>query len=156
MRTVLAILLLLAPAVAFAAESDDLAAIETCVAEQSEDPASCIGIAANLCQELPDGGSTLGISQCLSAEADGWDGLLNRHYRASLQAAASADEELAASGMPAEAQADLRAAQRAWVAFRDAECDRQFSLNAGGTIRTIVYAQCELSLTAERALALAP
>ena len=92
----------------------------------------------------------------LSAEADAWDTLLNRNYQVSLEAAADVDAELNESGTTSEAEADLRTAQRAWIAFRDAECDRQFSFYAGGTIRTVVYAQCQLSMTAERALALAP
>lgn len=148
-------LLLLAPAVAVAQETDELAVIEGCLANQVDDPASCINSAANPCQEEPGGSTTPGIAQCLSAEADAWDALLNRNYQSRLEAAAGVDAELGEAGTTAEAEADLRTAQRAWIAFRDAECDRQFSFYAGGTIRTVVHAQCRLSLTAERALAFA-
>lgn len=156
MRCILTILLLLATPVVEAAPDVDVGEIEACLAGRTDDSDACVGIAANRCQEAPGGSSTSGIAECLSAEADAWDRLLNGNYRDAIEEATVVDEDLAASGSTVEAVADLRTAQRAWIAFRDAECDRLFSLNAGGTIRTIVYAQCRLSLTAERAIALAP
>ncbi|MDQ0475071.1 lysozyme inhibitor LprI family protein [Labrys wisconsinensis] len=44
----------------------------------------------------------------------------------------------------------LVAAQRSWVAFRDAECTFSSSGSAGGTIHPMVYAQCADGLTRKR------
>lgn len=41
----------------------------------------------------------------------------------------------------------LVAAQRAWIAFRDAECTFQTSMAAGGTIHPMLVANCKAALT---------
>ena len=46
--------------------------------------------------------------------------------------------------------AKLKAAQRAWIAFRDAECTFQTAENEGGSIHPMVYAGCLTRLTKER------
>ena len=73
----------------------------------------------------------------------------------------AADAELNAAWKPAKAfydgtghGEDLLKAQRAWIAFRDAECDRLYARNMDGTIRFTVYAACQNRMTAERAIEL--
>ncbi|MCP1200408.1 lysozyme inhibitor LprI family protein [Notoacmeibacter sp. MSK16QG-6] len=44
----------------------------------------------------------------------------------------------------------LRAAQRAWIAYRDAECDYQAYDALGGTMQPMLGSECRARLTAER------
>jgi uncharacterized protein YecT (DUF1311 family) len=46
--------------------------------------------------------------------------------------------------------AELVAAQRAWITFRDAECTYQASAYEGGSMQPMVYAGCLQSLTEDR------
>lgn len=120
------------------------ATVEVCFAQalQSPDDASCIGAAASPCMDQPLGSTTQGISQCLGAETDIWDGLLNRAYKARM-AEITTNQKTA-----------LRDAQRAWIAFRDADCGLQYQMFIDGTIRSNIHAGCLLDMTARRALAL--
>lgn len=49
-----------------------------------------------------------------------------------------------------ETQAGLRKAQRAWIAFRDAECEFQASAVEGGSAQPMVRNGCLAALTRER------
>lgn len=64
----------------------------------------------------------------------------------------AADERLNAAWdeLPEEARARLRPAQRAWTAYRDAECDARGEAYVGGSIRPLVEANCLAELTAAR------
>ncbi|PTX56575.1 uncharacterized protein YecT (DUF1311 family) [Litoreibacter ponti] len=101
----------------------------------------CLGAASNDCQLKPGGSTTPGIAACIASETQAWDTLLNQEYQATR------------STLPQHAEA-LRTAQRAWIAFRDAECRLTYDRWSGGTIRSVAYANCLLVMTAERALAL--
>lgn len=46
--------------------------------------------------------------------------------------------------------AKLKAAQRAWMAFRDAECSFQTAASEGGTIQAMEYSMCLTTLTKTR------
>jgi len=77
------------------------------------------------------------------------------------QAYRAADAKLnAAYGKLMAAQSDdgfkakLKAAQRAWISFRDAECTFETADNEGGSIHPMVYAGCLTRLTKERTKAL--
>ena len=104
--------------------------------------ASCIGAASGTCMEQPGGYSTQGMSACTSAETELWDGYLNREYKARM-AEITPDQKTA-----------LRDAQRAWIAFRDADCGLQYQMCIDGTMRSNIYTGCMLDMTARRALAL--
>jgi uncharacterized protein YecT (DUF1311 family) len=58
------------------------------------------------------------------------------------------DAALAALDEPVEAR--LRAAQRAWIAFRDAECEAQAAFFEGGSAQPMVRNGCLESLTLAR------
>ena len=156
-------LIMLAAAGAFAtltvpaparAEDDGLAEIEACLAKTDE-PQSCIGTISNPCMETEDGQTTMGMADCLGNEEAAWDALLNARYKTALSDAKDMDKRLEEDGNFETVVADaLVKAQRAWIAFRDAECDRLFELNKEGTIRTVVAASCLNDLTATRAIAL--
>lgn len=132
--------------------SDDAQAIAACL-DDSADKRACIGTIAVPCADLPGGETTVGISDCLSREHDAWDTLLNRYWKPLMQAAHASDEAEAPrpAGAPAAA-ATLRAAQRAWIAFRDAECAHAAAEWGMGSMRLIAGADCMRSMTAERAI----
>ncbi|ATC30895.1 lysozyme inhibitor LprI family protein [Caulobacter vibrioides] len=95
------------------------------------------------CREKPENDNTPGILRCGEAELKFQDARLNKAYRADMADLADAPE----------AKAALLKAQRAWIAFRDADCDTVQALS-GGTIRPIYVQSCYLKHTARRAQAL--
>lgn len=149
MRAGLAILLLGAvPAAAQAggALAVDPAIVEACVADTAVGDLAppCIGAGSAQCQQAPGGDTTQGIATCAMAEHAAWDTVLNREYKGARNA----------YGADPTAAASLRDAQRAWIAWRDAECTFQHDRYGGGSMRTIAAANCRMSMTAQRALEL--
>lgn len=121
----------------------DAAAVEACFESAGwgrTDP-DCIGQPAAACsaaQQPPD--TTIAISQCMMAEAEAWDVLLNREY-------GTARERLAhVEGVPDT----LLSAQRSWIALRDADCAVAYDKYDGGSMRVISAADCRLRHTARR------
>lgn len=53
--------------------------------------------------------------------------------------------------MPAAQLELLRTAQRAWIRFRDAECEHQASIYEGGSMQPMVRSSCLARLTEQRA-----
>ncbi|TBN43883.1 DUF1311 domain-containing protein [Paracoccus subflavus] len=149
MRAALMILLVIAaPALAQDDKplSVDASIVEACVADTPAGDLApgCIGAAAKQCQQAPGGDTTIGISRCVMGEHAAWDAALNREYQAAR--AHYAEDQTAADR--------LRDAQRAWIAWRDAECAFQYARYGGGSMRTIAAANCQMSMTAMRALEL--
>lgn len=121
----------------------DQGAVETCFDQtgQGLEMPDCVGEAADICSkrhEQPE--TTLAISQCLMAENSAWDALLNREYKKSK--AIFADTPGLAD--------TLLTAQRAWIAFRDADCAVAYDQWGGGSMRVISAADCQLRHTARR------
>jgi uncharacterized protein YecT (DUF1311 family) len=145
------------PADAQEAALQDVAAVRGCLqAEGLNAVAGCAGRLLEACQSsTADGQTTLGIVNCAGRETAAWDVLLNEEYQATRAWAEDADAVEAASapqfGRSAEA---LLEAQRAWIAFRDAECGLAYALWGSGSMRTIAGANCLLSMTAERTVML--
>ncbi|MCD7060738.1 lysozyme inhibitor LprI family protein [Pelagibacterium xiamenense] len=102
--------------------------------------ATCIGTVSELCQETPEGSTTIGIVECAARETSWWDKRLNDTYAAVLET------------LDADRTQSLRDAQRAWIAFRDAECAFAYDYWRDGTIRSVFGASCMLDLTARRAI----
>jgi len=116
----------------------------------------CIGATADPCiTGEADGESTLGMTQCLYSEAEVWDGLLNTEYRATMAWAKMMDQD-DAQDFPeyANRAKALRAAQRAWIPFRDAECGFDYAVWGAGSMRNIAIAGCLMRLTADRTIEL--
>ena len=59
-------------------------------------------------------------------------------------------QQLMRDGGAAE-KAKLRAAQLAWIKYRDAHCEYEASGNKGGSIYPMIYSFCLAEVTAERA-----
>ena len=123
-------------------------------ADGSEAKIQCIGALSQSCMAEEDGGeTTLGISLCLSSEAEVWDVFLNEEYQKSMSWAKSADQE-DQEYFPefANRASALRDAQRAWIAFRDAECSLAYAAWGAGSMRHIAGNDCIMTLTAKRAI----
>lgn len=89
------------------------------------------------CFNLPDQAD---MDACVGRDFKATDARLNALY-------AQIQQRL--KGDPATAKL-LTAAQRAWVGFRDAECDFAASGTAGGTINPMVTTLCRAGLTQKR------
>ena len=114
--------------------------------EANPDDAACIGSVSSPCMEEPGGDTTIGMIACTSRELRLWDDKLNLHYgdlRAVLRLKDATNRREA-----------LLTAQRAWIAYRDAECAQSSLLFEGGTLARVVHVGCVNQMTAERAIQL--
>jgi len=132
--------------------------LEQCYAQadDTDGKTECIGMVSQTCIEQEDGGgSTLGISMCQNAEAEAWDVLLNDEFRQTMDWAKAADiEEAVYFPEFANLANSLRSAQRAWITYRDAECELDYSIWGSGSMRHIAGTACIMQLTAERTIEL--
>ena len=94
------------------------------------------------CLASPDGQSTMGMIACAGAELKLQDARLNRAYQAAMKRLDQPRQRAA-----------LRKAQRAWIAFRDADCASLYDQDWGSLSRIEANA-CMLDHTARRANAL--
>lgn len=78
------------------------------------------------------------LTQCHADEAARWDDLLNIIYRRVIQT------------LDAEGEERLRAAQRAWITYRDLTCEMERMRYDGGSIAPMIEAQCTARLTEQR------
>lgn len=135
----------------------DLAEIDACLAaaaETGEHPlVRCIGRLASACMESePQADTTLGMVDCMARETGAWDAILNDQWPKLVTQAREADSATGNTGLPQSEVEMLRAAQRAWIAFRDAECAHAYASGADGSIRNVLGARCLLRETAERVI----
>lgn len=144
---ILALALIAAP-IAFAQTDDqiaraDAAILASCIERASEDPDldTCMNTISVPCMSDVEGQTTAGMIFCHMREAQAWDGQLNAVYRR-LRGGASANDE----------GGRLQQAQRAWIAFRDANCDFEASLYEGGSLAGVLFASCMSDMTARRAI----
>lgn len=93
------------------------------------------------CLDTPDGQSTAGTIGCIAAELKIQDAALNAAYRQ------------VTAGMNARQRAGLREAQRAWIAFRDADCASRQDWE-WGSMSTVAANFCVLRRTVERTIEL--
>ncbi|USQ95012.1 lysozyme inhibitor LprI family protein [Caulobacter sp. RL271] len=94
------------------------------------------------CLAAPSGQSTAGMIGCVGAELKGQDARLNRAYQAAQKR----------MSLPRQKTA-LTKAQRAWIAFRDADCASLYDQD-WGTLSRVEANSCVLEHTARRADAL--
>ncbi|MCU0954827.1 MAG: DUF1311 domain-containing protein [Hyphomicrobium sp.] len=94
--------------------------------------------------------STVEMNNCAGAELGKADAELNRVYAKALAAVPG----LATDETPFDAkswEAALRASQRAWLAFRDAECEEHVAkFWGGGTGATVDILGCKTEKTEQR------
>lgn len=94
---------------------------------------------ASFAEDCTDLTATNEIKQCLGKELDAQDANLNKQYK------------LCMAKLDKVAQDKLRNAQRAWIAFRDAECLYQSDEMRGGSYELVIDLGCRSSKTKERA-----
>ena len=88
------------------------------------------------------------INSCLDRELKANDTRLNETYQELLKTLRSMEEF---NKMPKGLLVDsLRAAQRAWITYRDRNCDFQSRLMYGGTATGSDYLSCKARMTKER------
>jgi uncharacterized protein YecT (DUF1311 family) len=88
------------------------------------------------------GGVTPAMIDCISAELKRQDALLNQNYRSLMVSLSAARKKT------------LQEAQRAWIKFRDSNCDFYYDPDGGSAAR-IDANECLLNATADRAKELA-
>jgi uncharacterized protein YecT (DUF1311 family) len=92
-------------------------------------------------------GNTREIELCFAAEQEKAEVELNQVYSRAMKRLSQPDSPF----IPyATTKRQLIAAQRAWVAFRKADCEAWGTYNVGGTARGIEYVACMLSHTDRR------
>ena len=84
------------------------------------------------------GGITVNIRECNARELKYQDALLNRYYRQAM------------NRLSGKQRQELRDAQRAWIRYRDANCQLYYGLT-GGTIDILNGSSCYVDMTARRA-----
>lgn len=84
------------------------------------------------------GGVTVKLRACDVAELRRRDAALNQVYTELMRT------------LPPLRRERLRAAERAWIGFRDAECAFRTTAEAGGSAAPLVAGGCHLELTASR------
>ena len=75
---------------------------------------------------------------CADRDYQRADAVLNSAYRKAMEGLDEHNRDL------------LRTAQRAWIAFRDAECTYESAPNEGGSIHPLIYSGCLTALTMAR------
>ena len=90
------------------------------------------------CMDKSDG-VTVNMMDCIDAEIKRQDVRLNKAYKT-----------LMTVELPPERKKQLQAAQRAWIKFRDLNCDFFHDPN-GGTIAGVNANSCMMQMTADRA-----
>jgi uncharacterized protein YecT (DUF1311 family) len=94
--------------------------------------------ADNDCQDYGDGGP-MAMAECFKAQSDVWERRLDEDYRAVLARAEIEPDK-------------LRAAQKAWLHYRDANCEAYYTVK--GSIARILTGRCWRDMTRDRTLEL--
>ncbi len=89
------------------------------------------------------------LTYCAEQDWNGTDDDLNDAYKAAMATMKAVDADLPADQRGAAAQ--LKAAQRAWVTFRDAACAAEGYMMHGGSAEPMVIYGCRAGLTRQRA-----
>ena len=84
-----------------------------------------------------------GFAQCPGNTQSEMNQCAGEHFRVQ-------DQKLGLAYSKLEKTPELIAAERAWIAYRDAECAYQIKDFKGGTIVPTLYAECLADLTAAR------
>ncbi|MEO0357330.1 MAG: lysozyme inhibitor LprI family protein [Pseudomonadota bacterium] len=126
---------------------------QTCLNGDSGDAfVACANTLVSACYARPDGGTTLGMWVCNTAMTRIWDGHLNAQWP-NARALAQASDAQSRTHFPEFAQMwdSLLASQRAWIAFRDAQCTFAYAQWGSGSFRNVAGTGCTMDMTAVRA-----
>lgn len=125
------------------------------LAETRADAVACRGAHARICMEGVEETDVIGMSACAREEAEAWERLVDETYADLVLLARRAAIRAAEEGRAAAPlESMLEQAQRAWLAFRDADCDQEFAIWGEGAQRRVAGAWCLLERNATRLLEL--
>ena len=91
--------------------------------------------------------NTMEINECASIEQQKVEAKLNQVYQRVLK---GMEKDYASDGNFADMKKSFVNAQRAWIKFREADCDAVYQKNIGGTIRNLVHITCMQSHAKKR------
>jgi len=91
--------------------------------------------------------TTRDMEQCLTIESDKAEAALNQTYQRLVKRLTQPDTE---HENYSEYRKKLLDAQRAWIKFRDADCDALYALNSAGSMRNIIYLSCKQQRAEQR------
>ncbi|MFZ6653877.1 lysozyme inhibitor LprI family protein [Undibacterium sp. TJN19] len=83
--------------------------------------------------------NTMDLNECASIDLQKVEAKLNQVYQRVLK---STEKDYASEGNYADIKKSFINAQRAWIKFREADCDAVYQRNIGGTIRTVMHLGC--------------
>lgn len=92
--------------------------------------------------------NTFEINECAAATLKLKDAELNEAYQALMKSLTSDDKTDTTDYAAVRRQ--LQTAQRAWVQFRDADCNAMYDYNITGSIRNVVMLNCKIDRTVQR------
>ena len=96
------------------------------------------------------------MTLCARADYERADVELNQQWKSTLAEMRRMDKESAGYGYRPPGYADaLLASQRAWIAYRDAQCTVEGQENRGGSAEPMVVNMCLARMTRERTAVLA-
>ena len=102
-----------------------------------------------------DGEKCPGVSQvarrdCAGLYASQADAEMNRQWRLTVRFAHDRDDPRSFPGVEMHTYDHLLRAQKAWLSYRDAQCDSEPDASAGGQDQFVIDKQCFERLTRER------
>jgi uncharacterized protein YecT (DUF1311 family) len=121
-----------------AARAQAEAAAKTGARPAQQDPAAAEQDEADREDPCPGSNTQFELNRCAARARDRADAELNKVYRELMKDAGATE------------RAKLRAAQLAWIKFRDAHCDYTSVGNKGGSIYPMVYSFCLAGVTKAR------
>ena len=87
------------------------------------------------------------MTQCAALDADAAEAKLNATYKQLIQNLSQPDTE---SEKYSETRQKLQITQRAWIKFRDADCEAVYQANSGGTLRGLAALGCKRNRAEQR------
>lgn len=98
--------------------------------------------------------SNLGMKTCTGDAYDAADKILNKVYNSAAANLKKVSKDTDVVQNNNETLKRLIASERAWIAYRDADCDLQGTEMLGGSGENLVIVSCQLSMTEQRVKAL--
>lgn len=107
-------------------------------ADDSRSDGSLQSAEFNRCMQMAEG-VTARLRACYQFEYTRQDGILNANYRA------------LSTKLDKQRRRAFLESERAWLAYRDAECAYRASADRGGTLALLIHDRCVVDLTTQRA-----
>jgi uncharacterized protein YecT (DUF1311 family) len=134
----------------------DRAALATCLDQAkagAKSAESCIGTVQDACAKEPGNESNAAMSGCIGREVAVWDERLNAAYKAALAGDLASQKAYRNGGARTLTGAEvMRAAQRAWIGFRERKCSAARLPMEGGSGAALLGGSCFLQETARQAI----